>query len=99
MYKQVVLKTFEKGKKEIPGKTTKTQISEHISTVLFNDFKIQISGRTLRNLFDEANNSTEVKDDISINSEYVQEMCKYLGYEDYNQFVKETIVKSNNKFV
>ncbi|AJR05030.1 hypothetical protein [Siansivirga zeaxanthinifaciens] len=98
MYKQVVLKTFEKGKKEIPGKTTKTQISEHISTVLFNDFKIQISGRTLRNLFDDAN-SAEGKNDISINSEYVQEMCKYLGYEDYNQFIKETTFKSNNKFI
>lgn len=98
MYKRVVIKAFEKGKREIPGKTTKTLISEHISTVLLNDFKAQISGRTLRNLFDDAKSINESKD-ISINSEYVQGLCKYLGYQDYNDFVKETIVKSNNKFV
>lgn len=98
MYKKVVLKAFEKGKREIPGKTTKTQISEHISTVLFDDFKTQISGRTLRNLYDDAGSIKE-SEDISINSEYVQGLCKYLGYQDYNQFVKETIVRSNNRFV
>lgn len=98
MYKKVVLKTFEKGKREIPGKTTKTQISEHISTVLFDDFKIQIGGRTLRNLFDDAIKIKE-GEDISINSEYVQGMCKYLGYQDYNHFIKATVVKSNNKVV
>ena len=98
MYKQVVIKTFEKGKNEIPGKTTKTQIAEHISTILFNDFNIQISGRTLRNLFNNAS-AIEEKEDITINSEYVKEMCKYLGYKDYNDFIKETVVKSNNKII
>lgn len=98
MYKKVILKAFEKGKRDIPGKTTKTQISEHISTILFDDFKTQISGRTLRNLYDDARSIKE-NEDISINSEYIQILCKYLNYHDYNHFVKETIVKSNNRFV
>ena len=72
MHKEVVLKTFKKAKREISGKTTKTQISEHISSVLLNDFKIQVSGRTLRNLYDEAINVSEKKD-ISINSIYINE--------------------------
>ena len=38
-------------------------------------------------------------EDISINSEYIQILCKYLNYQDYNHFVKETIVRSNNRFV
>ena len=98
MYKEVVLKTFKKAKREISGKTTKTQISEYISSVLLNDFKIQVSGRTLRNLYDEAINVSEKKD-ISVNSIYINELCKYLGYNDYNYFIKESNLDSNNSLV
>ena len=98
MYKEIILKAFEKGKKEIPGKTTKTQIADHISVSLLNDYKIQISGRTLRNLFDDANN-TLYREDISINSEYTQVLCKYLGYEDYTQFLKATTIKNDRKII
>ena len=100
MYKKVVLKAFKKGESEIPGKTTKTQVSEYISSVLLNDYKTQISGRTLRNLFNDAND-VETHRDISINSDYVQDLCKYLGYENYNAFIKDTSsqIKSKNKVV
>ena len=100
MYKKVVLKAFKKGESEIPGKTTKTQVSEHISSVLFNDYKTQISGRTLRNLFNEAKD-VETHMDISINSDYVKDLCKYLGYENYNAFIKDTSsqIKRKNKVV
>ena len=48
MYKEIILKAFEKGKKEIPGKTTKTQIADHISVSLLNDYKIQITATVVR---------------------------------------------------
>jgi len=98
MYKEVVIKSFEKGKSEILGKTTKTQIAEHISIVLLNEYKIQVSGRTLRNLYDEAINISEKKD-ISISSNYIHELCRYLGYKDYNCVIKDSNVDSKNKVI
>lgn len=86
MFKNVVVDSFDKAEKDILGKTTKTSISEHLSEALLNDFRVQISGRTLRNLLDESNKLTSEKEDIVINSEYVQALCKYLGYEDYDSF-------------
>ena len=88
MYKEVILQSFEKGKIAISGKTTKTQIAEHISIVLLNEYKIQVSGRTLRNLFDDASTTPKNKD-ISVNSSFVNALCNYLGYKDYNHFIKE----------
>lgn len=86
MYKEVVLQAFEKAKEDIPGRSNKTNRSEHISTVLLDNFKYQISGKTLRNLYDQSVNSN-LKEDISINSNYVQNLCLYLGYKDYRTFL------------
>lgn len=87
MYKEVVIQAFEKAKEDIPGRSNKTNRSEHISTVLLNDFKYQISGKTLRNLFDQSIDLT-LKADISIKSNYVENLCLYLGYADYQAFLK-----------
>jgi hypothetical protein len=67
-------------------------------TFLINGLPTQICGRILRNQYDDARSIKE-SEDISINSEYVQGLRKFLGYQDYNHFVKETIVKTNNRFV
>ncbi len=98
MYKEVVKKAFEKAQEEIPGKTTKTNISEHISMILLNDFKVQISGRTLRNLIDDSNRVDD-GEDISVHSEYVLALCKYLGFENYKAFLVENTKwhEPNNK--
>jgi hypothetical protein len=100
MYKKIVQEAFKKAQREIPGKTTKTSISEHISEVLLNGFKTQISGRTLRNLIDESN-KIDAGEDISISTDYILYLCKYLGYEDYNAFLKShpNEVKNKNKVV
>jgi len=98
MYKKVVLKAFNKAESEIPGKTTKTLISEHISTVLLDDFKSPVSGRKLRDLFNDAKSKNE-NEDINIKSEYVQDLCKYLGFENYAAFLRAHPEKEdlNNK--
>jgi hypothetical protein len=88
MYKNVVIQAFEKAKKDIPGRSNKTNRSEHISTVLLNDFKYQISGKTLRNLLDQSVDLT-LNADISIKSNYVENLCLFLGYADYQSFLKE----------
>lgn len=88
MYKEVILESFKKGRNEISGKTTKTQIGEHISIYLLNEYKIQVSGRTLRNLFNDASTIAD-NNDISINSSFVNALCNYLGYKDYNHFIKD----------
>ena len=88
MYKDVILESFKKGGNEISGKTTKSQIAEHISIYLLNEYKIQVSGRTLRNLFNDACTINENKD-ISVNSSFVNALCNYLGYKNYNHFIKD----------
>lgn len=100
MYKKVILKAFCKAQEAIPGRTSKTHVSEYLSSLLLNDFKLQISSRTLRNLYDDANEK-KADEDISINSEYVTVLCNYLGFENYQAFIKETSspVKRKNKIV
>jgi hypothetical protein len=98
MYKEVILQSFDKGKIDIPGKTTKTQIAEHISIVLLNEYKVQVSGRTLRNLFDNANTIAENKD-LSINSNFVNALCNYLGYKDYDHFTKDYKIGNDNRLI
>lgn len=88
MYKKVVQKAFEKADTDIPGKTSKTSISEYISLALLNDFKMQISGKTLRNLLDESY-KIEQDEDIKISSEYVQALCKYLGFLNYDDYLSK----------
>ena len=89
MYKKVVQEAFKKAQKDIPGRTSETRISEHISTVLLNDFKTQISGKTLRNLINQSK-KTKADEDISISSDYILNLCKYIGYKDYNDYVLNT---------
>ena len=35
------------------------------------------------------------KEDISINSNYIQNLCLYLGFENYNAFLKKNSEKKN----
>lgn len=88
MFKKVVLKAFDKAKKDISGRSNKTSQSNFISESLLNDFKFQISSKTLRNLYDKSVGSEE-NEDISINSEYIENLCLFLGFENYNDFLKK----------
>ncbi|MDU8886331.1 hypothetical protein RXV94_09180 [Yeosuana sp. MJ-SS3] len=88
MYKNVVIKAFEKGKNEIPGNSSKTNISNHISDVLLNDYKYPLSARSLRNLFDASKTCDEATD-INISSDHTKILCQYLGYKSYSDFLIE----------
>lgn len=88
MYKKVVIDAFEKAKADISGSSNKTSRSEYISNTLLENYKFQISSRTLRNLYDDSINKNG-DEDITINSTYVKNLCQYLGFEDYKEFLKE----------
>lgn len=88
MYKKVVIKAFEKAKADISGSSNKTSRSEYISNTLLENYKFQISSRTLRNLYDESINKHN-DEDITINSTYLKYLCQYLGFEGYQAFLKE----------
>ena len=100
MHKNVVIKAFEKAKNDIPGRSNKTNMSNHISDVLLNDYRYPLSGRALRNFYDESK-EIDARSDISINSSHVVHLCKYLGYENYDAFMKDNPeeVVSNNTIV
>lgn len=100
MHKNVVIKAFEKAKNDIPGRSNKTNMSEHISYVLLNDYHYPLSGRALRNFYDESI-SVNKNVDISINSKHIQSLCKYLGYENYDAFMKDNPEEavSNNTII
>ncbi|APY12686.1 hypothetical protein BWZ22_16300 [Seonamhaeicola sp. S2-3] len=95
MHKDVVIKAFEKAQKDIPGKTSITNCSEHISTVLLDELHYQISGKTLRNLYKEATSSGE--NDININSRHIINLCDYLGYKNYEDFLSHNSSKCNSQ--
>ncbi|WP_248724042.1 hypothetical protein [Seonamhaeicola sp. ML3] len=95
MYKDVVIKSFEKAEKEIHGKTTTNNISEHISNSLLDDFQHQLSGRRLRTFYKDSLSDTE--NDISIYSSHINALANYLGYKDYEDFLRSNISHNEGK--
>jgi hypothetical protein len=88
VHKNIVIKAFEKAKGDIPGRSSKTNISDYISEILLNDYHYQVSGKTLRNLYDKSK-EIDTRSDISINSSHIIHLCKFLGYKDYDEFMKD----------
>lgn len=86
MYKKVIREAFKKAENDIPGRTSETSVSEHIAAILLNDFKTPISGKTLRNLINQSKKTKE-DEDISIRTDYILSLCKYLGYNNYDDYL------------
>ena len=100
MHNKLILEAFVKAEKE-EIKETGLSVSNHklsvrISDTLLNNFKCSFGDKSLRILYNEAkknkDNKVVIKQQIVINS-----LCKYLGYEDYIDFVENNLdVKKNN---
>jgi len=86
MYKKVILDSFKKVKKDHPGTSSKSAKAEALSEILMEDLKYQLSGKTLGKLYDEAQLA---KKDIQIKTEHINNLCNYLGYRDYNHYLRE----------
>lgn len=86
MYKTVILKAFEKAKREYHGIESQNAYAMHISEAILDAFNFSISPRTLLNRYKDARNCKE-DEDIRISSSILLHLCKYLGYSDYNEYV------------
>ncbi|MCL7754994.1 hypothetical protein [Polaribacter sp. Z022] len=100
MHQKLILEAFEKARKDEEMETgisvSNHKVSERISDILFNDYKCTFGDKSLRILFNEARDNNEkkviIKQQIVINS-----LCKYLGYDNYIDFVENNVdLKKNN---
>lgn len=99
MHQKLILEAFVKAKKEEKDETglsvSNHKLSERISEALWNDFKCSFGDKSLRILYNDASKNNEkkvvIKQQIVINS-----LCKYLGYEDYIDFVNNNVALKNN---
>ncbi|MET6989155.1 hypothetical protein [Sediminicola arcticus] len=87
MSKEVLLRAFKKAEKEI-GSSKKTHLSTHISEILLEDFKYTVSERSLRDYYTNyLNGTTAVQEDLK--PKLIECLCRYLGYKNYAEFVRE----------
>ncbi|MCM4171831.1 hypothetical protein DHD32_10085 [Arenibacter sp. TNZ] len=87
MSKKLILLVFEKAERET-GSSKKTRRAQHLSDMLLEDYKYQISERTIRDYYTtylekEGANNEELKPQL------ILYFCKYLGYDNYASFVSE----------
>lgn len=99
MHRKLILKAFEKAKNEEEKKTgivaSKNRLSEIISEVLLNDYKCVFGDKSLRVLYAKAKSNDEEVVEIK-QLRVVDSLCKYLGYEDYIDFInKNSILKTS----
>lgn len=88
---KILMLAFEKAKEEI-GSTTKTHLSQHLSDVLLEDYKYQISERTLRDYYTNYKNDVSPKEDLK--PKLISCLCQYLGYKDYADFIRNNPEKT-----
>lgn len=85
MSKKLIALVFKKAEEEI-GPSKKTQRAQHISDVLLEDYKYQISERRLRDYYTNYVEK-EKKSNEALRPQLIEPLCKYLGYDNYASFV------------
>lgn len=88
---KILILAFEKAREEI-GSTTKTHLSKHLSDVLLEDYKYQISERTLRDYYTNYKNNNTAQEDLK--PKLISCLCQYLGYKDYADFIQNNPEKT-----
>ncbi|MEB8328649.1 hypothetical protein OO009_04715 [Flavobacteriaceae bacterium KMM 6897] len=91
MSKEVLLRAFKKAEGEI-GSSKKTHLSTHISEMLLEDFKYTVSERSLRDYYTNylsGNNSAQE----DLKPKLIDCLCKYLGYMNYAEFVRDNRIE------
>tara|TARA_R110000744_G_scaffold176537_1_gene295397 strand:- start:73 stop:789 length:717 start_codon:yes stop_codon:yes gene_type:complete len=85
MSEELVKLVFEKAKKET-GSSVKTRLAQHLSDILLEDYKYQLSERTLRDYYTTyIEKKGENREDLK--PQLIKYFCQYLGYKDYTGFV------------
>lgn len=84
MYKEVVIRSYEKAEREVAGRVSRTAVLSHLAETITTTYRYSVSERTLRNLYQQ---SLDAKTDIRINSALLQKLCLYLGHASYQEFL------------
>ncbi len=85
MYKEIVLSAFAKARSETPA-TTKTQWAEYLTDCLWEDFRYQISRRTLLNYYNHYTQG-DTTDDVTPKAKTIELLCNYLKYPSYADYI------------
>ncbi|WP_103068150.1 hypothetical protein [Aquimarina sediminis] len=84
MSKEILLAAFLKAKND-SNSSKKTHQSQYISDVLWSKYKFKIDERTLRDYYNSYIKGEEHKELKPIVTKH---LCKFLGYDDYEDFLK-----------
>lgn len=93
MHNKLLLKAFEKARKEIQT-DKKTRLAKHLSDFIFENSGEMYGEKSLRNHF----NIIQKSEPIELKSYVTHSLSKYLGYHDFSHFIKENAdVVENSK--
>ncbi|MEM6684242.1 MAG: hypothetical protein AAF617_00490 [Bacteroidota bacterium] len=95
MHRDLVLFAFKKAKKEVQEATgvtmSVTGLSKKISDYLMDEYHFQYHEKSLRNKYNIA-----VKEEmVELKSSVANYLCRYLGYENYADFILEKDKETN----
>lgn len=85
---KLLILSFDKAEEEV-GSSKKTHRAQHLSDVLQENYKYQISERTLRDYYTNYKKGIiGFQDDLK--PKLIACLCSYLGYKDYADFVNQS---------
>lgn len=101
MNKKLIIKAFEKAKKNEESKgikaPSKNQLSIILSGFITNEMNFPFGERSLKNYYDEALRKADTNEDINISQlKVVVGLCKYLGFENYEDYIFKNIMGHEN---
>lgn len=95
MHKELVLSAFNKAKKEVLEATgvkmSVTGLSKKISDFLMDECHFQYHEKSLRNKY----NLAVKEESVELKSAVANNLCRYLGYENYSDFILEKEKEAN----
>ena len=91
MHKEVIIKAFEKAKKEEKTETgiesSVTKCAKRLSAIIFEKNNFPYHERSLINLYKHACNQGSKTDPVIKQPQVVNALCNYLGFKNYEDFV------------
>jgi hypothetical protein len=102
MHKNLILLAYKKAKdarkKLGDNKPSSVKISEDLSDYIDELTHLKLNEKTYRTYYSEAKKIIEGENDINISQlKIVYGLCKYLDYEDYEDFIKKTQLIDTSK--
>lgn len=99
MHRELILKVFEKARKEKENKTgilvSNSRLAEYVSDILLDKYKCSFGEKSLSILYNNARSNN--KDGVEVKQLLVLEsLCKYLGYNNYVDFSRNNLVSTKN---